>query len=372
MPPAVVVAGALANKPGNGGEAWVRLSWVLGLQRLGCEVSFVEQIDPAECTVNAREWFAHTTERFGLGDDACLCVSGTSTEKAEQALTEADLLVNISGNLTDPLLLSLPRTRAYLDLDPGYTQIWQHQGALGNTLDSHEHLLTVALSIDGTRCTLPLGGRRWRSTPPPVVLDEWPVTPLPAGERARLTTVGAWRGGYGRLEYDGHAYGQKAHEFRRLAQLPRLTAGPVFEAALAIEPWDEDDRRRLVEHGWLVVDPQRVVGDADAFREYVRGSTGELSPAQGVYVETRCGWFSDRTARYLASGRPAIVQDTSLPDSVPTGVGLLTFATPSQAAVAVEAVLSELEAHARTARNLAEELLDSARVISAVLQDVLP
>jgi hypothetical protein len=368
--PTVLVSGALANKPASGGEAWVRLSWVLGLQRLGCEVWFIEEVVTA--TPAATAWFGDVVARFGLTGRAALVdnkgivLAGPSAGELDEAARRADLLLNISGNLRDRRLLALPGRRAYLDLDPGYTQLWHRDGALGDALELHDDHLTVALTIDA----LPHDGLRWRAVPPPVVLDEWPVTPPPAGPR--FTTVASWRGGYGRLQDGERLYGQKAHEFRRLSELPRTTTEVTLEAALAIDPADRADRDRLLGGGWQLADPVVIAGTPDTFRDYVQGSTAELSPGQGVYVDIGCGWFSDRTTRYLASGRPAIVQKTGLPPEIPTDSGLLTFRTPDDAAAAIEAVLADYDAHARDARRLAEDKFDSDVVIGRLLGDLLP
>jgi hypothetical protein len=381
----VVVAGALANKPRNGGEAWVRLSWVLGLRRLGIEPWFVEQIDPRTATdasgrpaplhqsVNAA-WFGAVVERFDLAGRAALVepdgaiVRGPAAGALLEALACADLLVNISGNLAAPALLRLPARRAYLDLDPGYTQYWHEAGLLGGALDRHEHLLTVALGLGRPGSAIPTGGRRWLAVPPPVVLDEWPAAEAPP--EPLFTTVGSWRGGLGRLEVAGRSFGQKAHEFRRFADVPR-TVGRSFEAALDIQPGDAADRDRLLAGGWRLRDPREVAGSPDAFRSYVQRSGAEFSPAQGVYVETACGWVSDRTTRYLASGRPAVVQDTALPASLPRGEGLLTFRSADDAARAVREVVSDPRRHSVAARRIAEEHFDSDRVLRELLEALL-
>jgi hypothetical protein len=185
-----------------------------------------------------------------------------------------------------------------------------------------------------------------------------------------FTTVASWRGGYGRVEHDGRLLGQKAHEFRRFATLPR-DSGARCEAALDIHPGDDADARLLEDGGWRLVDPRAVAGDPDAFRTYVQRSAAELSPAQGVYVETACGWLGDRTTRYLASGRPAVVQRTGLPPDVPLGEGLLAFSTPAEACAAVAAVTADYARHARAARRLAEERFDAGRVVGALLEDLL-
>jgi hypothetical protein len=372
-----IVAGALANKPGNGGEAWVRLSWLLGLRRLGVETWFVEQIDPRTLDDGDGRnvaWFEQVTGRFGFEGRAALLrsdgtvVHGPTIEQLRDVLARADLLLNLSGNLAFQPLLKLPRRRAYVDLDPGYTQLWHRQGALGAALARHEELLTVGLAIGRNGCRLPLDDRRWRPVPPPVPLDEWPE--VAADAPPRFTTVASWRGGYGRVEHEGRLLGQKAHEFRRFATVPR-ESGACFEVALDIHPADHADAERLANGGWRLVDPRAVAGNPDAFRRYVQGSLAEFSPAQGVYVETHCGWLGDRTTRYLASGRPAIVQATGLPPELPCGEGLLTFASPAEALAATEAVLADPGRHARAARALAAEHFDAERVVGGVLADLV-
>lgn len=373
----VLVAGALANKPGNGGEAWVRLSWLLGLRRLGVETWFVEQIDAPALDAPAVAWFERVTRRFGFAERAALVrsdgahVHGAAPEALHDAAARADLLLNLSGNLGCDELLRLPRRRAYVDLDPGYTQLWHRDGALGAALARHEELLTVGLAIGAARCRVPCDGRRWRPVPPPVPLDEWPV--VAAVPAPRFTTVASWRGGYGRVEQDGRLLGQKAHEFRRFATVPRDQRSDKvrFEAALDIHPADGADAERLAAGGWRLVDPRAVAGDPDAFRRYVQGSFAEFSPAQGIYVETRCGWIGDRTTRYLASGRPAVVQATGLPRELVCGEGLLTFATPAQALAATAAVREDPARHARAARRIAEERFDAERVVGGVLADLV-
>ena len=368
----IAVAGALANKPGNGGEAWVRLSWVLGLRRLGIDAWLIEEA-PRDISVTARSWFDSVVDRFELSHRAALvdpegrAIAGAPADVAD-ALASSDLLINISGNVTCERLLALPARRAYLDLDPGYTQFWAAQSALGDALARHEYFLTVGLCIGNADCTIPTDGFNWRPVLPPVILDDWPVATLPSGWR--FTTVAAWRGGYGRVEHQQHVFGQKAHEFRRFADLPRRVDA-TLEVALDIHPGDAADIAMLTEAGWKLVDPHTATGDPDAFRDYVQGSAAEFSPAQGIYVETRSGWFSDRTARYLASGRPAVVQDTGLPAEIPVGEGLLTFRTVDEAAAAVESVSRDYDRHSRAARSIAERFLASDKVLAAVLEEVL-
>jgi len=190
----------------------------------------------------------------------------------------------------------------------------------------------------------------------------------PASDRgfSRFTTVGSWRGAFGPIAYGGRRYGVKAHEFRRIAEVPRR-AGVPCEVALDIDPADAADRELLQAGGWRIAHPRRVA-DPSSFARYVACSGGELSAAQGVYVGTRSGWCSDRTVRYLASGRPAVVQDTGLGDTVPLGEGLLAFSTPDEAVAAAREVVADHGRHRRAARALAEQLFAHDRALAPVLE----
>jgi hypothetical protein len=356
----VLVAGALANKPGYGGEAWVRLSYVLGFRRLGLETSFVEEIE--EPSDEAIAWFTDVVERFGLSGSAALV-----DREGEPFLGEppdgADLLVNVSGNLRGEKLLRRARRRAYVDIDPGFTQYWQAQGKLG--VDGHDVYLTIGENIGRPDCPIPTNGLDWLPTRPPVVLDDWPVAG--DGSPDRYTTVASWRA-YGPVEADETSYGVKAHEFRKFVELPRNAPG-TYEIALDIHPSEAGDLALLRDNGWQLVDPREVAGDPFAFRAYVQGSGAEFSVAQGIYVETGSGWFSDRTVRYLASGKPVLVQDTGF--TLPTGEGLLAFRTLDEAAAGAREIAWDYQRHGRAARRLAEEEFDSDRVLTRLLENGL-
>ena len=285
-----------------------------------------------------------------------------SREELRARFRDAALLVNISGHLRDPELLALPRRRAFIDLDPGYTQVWAMQGHdVG--IGDHDLHLTVGANVGTRRCALPTAGVRWLSVRQPVVLDRWPVA---APRFTRFTTVASWRGAYGPVTWRGRTYGVKAHEFRRLADVPRRAELP-FEVVLDIYPADEDDAIRLRAGGWSTVDPERT-RDPAAFRRYVRGSGAEFSPAQGVYASTRSGWFSDRTVRYLASGRPALVQDTGQGDSLPVGEGLLTFSTPAEAVALARELVADHVRHCTAARRIAEDYFTPERALGPLLE----
>jgi hypothetical protein len=365
----IAVAGALAAKPANGGEAWVRLSWVLGLRRLGFDVWLLEECD-AETARAGRAFFERTVERFGLADRAVLIAEGEPSGPLdrgglEDLAAESVALVNISGNLREPDLLGSFRRRAYIDLDPGFTQIWAAQGALGEQLGEHDRHFTVGLNLGGEGCEIPDAGFEWVPLPPPVLLDEWAPPSPPRFDR--FTSVATWRNPLGTIEHDGRAYTLKHHQLRRFAELPART-GLTFEIALGIHPDEAGEAARLRELGWTVADPAAVAADPDAFREYVRGSGAEFSVAQGVYAEASTGWISDRTAHYLAAGRPALVQETGLPSRFRPDAGLVTFSEPDDAQALAEGLLSAYELHATAARAYAERTFDSDRVLTRMLE----
>ena len=374
-----IVAGALANKPGSGGEAWVRLSWVLGLRRLGWDVWFVERLAAADPAGIA--YFESVVEAFGLGERAALLsAEGESLVGPEEAaladlVAGAEALFDVSGHLGRGPLLAAAQRRIYVDLDPGFTQAWHADPGIDFSVEGYDRYFTVGQSIGQPGCPVPTAGIEWVPTLPPVLLDEWPAAPPPAAPLT-FTTVATWRSPYGGLVIDGREMSLKHHQFRRFAEMPERVEGVELELALDIHPGDAADLELLRGHGWRLVDPREAVASPAAFREYVRRSGAELSVAQGVYVEASTGWFSDRTAAYLASGRPAVLQDTGggatlSTDGLQTRPAVVTFDDLDAAVAGIEAVRDDYEAHAAAARGFAERHLDSDRVLSRVLEIAL-
>jgi hypothetical protein len=361
----VVVAGALANKAGSGGEAWVRMSWVRGLERLGIDVRFVEELAGERTDAAAVNWFADVTTRFGLAGRATLlhageAIVGPSLAELE-ALAAETTLVNISGHLQTPTLQKAFRRRVMVDLDPGFTQFWHDQGMAGANVEGHDLYFTIGELIGTRDCPVPTGGIEWHPVRPPVVLEDWSAV-APAG-LDRFTTIASWRGPFGPIEHEGRTYGLKVHEFRKFLDLPRRS-GEAFEIALDIHPADDKDLEALREHRWQIVDPRSVAGDPDDFRAYVQSSGAEFSVAQGIYVDTQCGWFSDRTTRYLASGKPALVQDTGFSQTLPVGEGLVAFSTLEGTIAGTADIAERYPEHCEAARSLAEDHFDAGRVLA--------
>ncbi len=370
----------IAADPHQGGATWAVLQYLLGFQRLGHEVFFVEPIAPAsvspqgaqlEVSANAA-YFRAIVGRFGLAERSALLLAGTE-ETAGLSYTElrgiardTDVLINISGMLADPALLEPIPRRVYLDLDPAFIQLWHSAYGIEMRFAAHTHFVTVGRGIGHTDCPIPTCGLDWISTFQPVVLDEWPVAR--EIDREALTTIANWRG-YGSVEHEGQHYGQKAHSLRQFFALPRLCA-EKFAPALAIHPGETSDLAALAENGWQVLDPAKVAATPDTYRDFIRGSKAEFGIAKTGYVHSRSGWFSDRSACYLASGRPVIAQETGFSRDLPTGEGLFAFQTINEVIAAIDAMNSDYARHSRAARKLAEEYFESGKVLTQLLNNV--
>jgi hypothetical protein len=337
---------------------------------LGCDVWFVEQVDAGRADLDACIVYFDAVfgadERAALVNEGGTVLAGAVDLDLESAAVDADLLVNVTGMLTVQPAFGRFARKAYLDEDPGYTQLWLASGARGLRLRGHDVYLTVGANIGRPGCSLPTAGIDWRPVRPPVVLDDWPVTR--ADGELRFTTVASWRGAFGAVEHDGRRYGQKAHEFRKLVALPRRARGR-FELALDIDAADAADREALEENDWELVDPRRVAGTPDAFRSYVQGSGAEFSVAQGIYVETKGGWFSERTTRYLASGKPALVEDTGFAPALAPGEGVVPFRTLDEAVRGAADVEARYDEHCAAARAIAEAHFDSDNVLTHLLSE---
>ncbi len=361
----VVVSGVIANKHRAAGAIWTRLNWTLGLRKLGFDVYFVEQMTGASAA--AVEVFQSVMERFGLSQRCALMggedeiLFGVELPLLQAIARDAEALINISGHLACPALFPLFRRKVYIDLDPGFTQIWHATGVSGARLEGHDLFFTIGENIGAPACAIPTNGIRWQPTRQPVVLELWPE--LPPNPMGAFRTIASWRGPYGPIEFNGQQLGLKVHEWRKLLDLPRAS-GTRFEIALDIHPADQRDIDALREHGWSLAEPSRVAGDLDAVRRYVRDSKAEFSVAQGVYVGTNSGWVSDRTVCYLASGRPAVVQETGFSANHPAAAGLLPFRTFDEAVAAVREVERNYLDHCRAAREIAERDFASEKVLS--------
>jgi glycosyltransferase involved in cell wall biosynthesis len=361
----VVVAVSLAGRPGAGGHAWFVLSWLAGLAGLGCRVTFVDR------AADADGWPAVQllAERAGVDaalllDDGTSC--GLSRHQVEQQIRDADLLLDVMGFLGDaePELVATSRLPTFVDVDPGVGQQWAAQG-LHDPYGRYRRHVTVGTRIGSPGCRVPPLGHDWIGILPPVLLAAWARQP-PAAADAAVTTVGLWRGPLAPLDVEGVRHGQRVHEFRRYLSLADRSPLPLAPA-LAFEAWDRPDRLALRAAGWRVQDPAVVAGTADDYRRFVQRSAAELCVARESYVLSGGGWFSDRSATYLASGRPVVASDTGIPAVLPVGEGLFAVDGPDGAAAALEAVVAHPARHAAAAREVAETFLASDVVLGLLL-----
>jgi hypothetical protein len=364
MKKVIVTSGWGAGYPEGGGMQWLNLHYLAGLRDLGIE-GFWLDITGATDDVHIRQ-FGEQCENFGFGDHWVVLREGKQvfgmTDRQLAALCgDCDLLINLSGALKENELLRRIRRRAYFDLDPGFTHIWAQQWDMG--LAKHNLFFTVGLNVNSPEFKLPRHELDWQPFLPPVALEYWPAQTTPPSRP--FTTIGQWRGQY--AEWNGELFGPKAEEFLRFAELPGKTTQAI-ELALLIHEAETDDLGTLRRHGWQLVDPYTAAGGREGFRAYVQQSRGEWSVAKTGYVKSRGGWFSDRTACYLASGRPALVQDTGIAGHLRTGKGLLTFSTMEEAVAGFETINADYAGHCAAARKLAEEKFAASLVLQSILE----
>ena len=372
----VVVAGYQLRHPAAG-NVLAYFQYVLGLHRLGVEVTYVEESGwpYSSYDLATGHWVEHPAGgletvrarvarhcpgvRIVWVDRDSGRVDGADRQELRELCARADLLLDVGGVCWLPEF-ALCRRRALVDMDPLFSQV---QGFASRVLGDYDLHFSYGTNVGEPGCGVPTLGLRWQPTLPPVVVDLWSAGP-PAGD-APWTTVANWSG-YGAVEHEGRRYGQKDEEFLRLLDLPTRVSSPL-ELALG---GGHEVRPLLRDHGWRVRDAGDLSRDVDSYRSYVTGSRGELSAAKNAYVRTRSGWFSDRTAGYLSAGRPAVVQDTGC-RAVPAGAGLLLFDGPDGAASAIEAVERDPAGHAEAARALAGEVLAHDVVLPALLDRAL-
>jgi hypothetical protein len=355
---------------GRGGHPMRVLQIIEGLRRLGHDVMFLEYLEepPDRQTVAAFEqivstWWRH--DRAALLDGASgESYAGPSRDEVASFADRAGAVLSLAVHYRrEPWpLLERVRPRILFEQDPGYTHLWAADGDLLEIFGEHDVHFTVGANVGTQRSPIPTCGIEWTAMWPPVVLDWWPFS----GEVARdcFTTIGAWRD-YGYLELDGVTLGPKVEEFQKFLDLPRQS-GEAIELTLAIDP-DDPDRELLRQHGWRLVDPA-VASTPSRYREYIAGSLAEFSCAKGGYVGTRSGWFSDRSACYLAAGRPVVLQATGFEDLLPTGLGAFGVHDVEEAAEAIAEVRADYERHSRAARELAAEHFDAERLLAQMLE----
>jgi hypothetical protein len=299
----------------------------------------------------------------GLEDSWCyLAEDGTShgmpRERLAQLCRECDVYFNLSGINWIPELEDC-RHRVLVDTDPVFTQIGGH--GLGGPFYRYHTLFTYGENVHRPGCEMPTGEARWLPTRQPVVLDLWPVRT--SDPDAPYTTVINWSA-YGDREHQGRVYGQKDREFEPFFSLPRKTGEDMemtINGPVAV-------RERLADGGWRLANPSEVTRTPWTYQQYLRASRAEFGVAKHGYVSTQCGWFSDRSSAYLATGRPVVIQDTGFSRFLPCGAGLLAYRTPDEAIAAIQRLHEDYDEHCQAARSLAEKYFDARRVLTDLLE----
>lgn len=376
----VIVTGLIGQYP-IGGNAWAYFQWALGLSNLGHDVYYIEDTgqwpyNPLEggvskgCEYNV-DYINTIMSEHGMGDRWAYRFPyesqwfGLSDAARADVVATADLLINVSGTLERPNDYGSVRKLAYVDTDPVFTQVKLARGQedYRKIVDAHDiHFSFGEVPSD----KVPATGHMWLPTRQPVVLNEW--TPVEE-QRDSFTTVMNWTS-YNTVTYEGRTYGQKDTEFMRFIDLPKMTSA-TFEIAVNEGKTKRTPYDLLRHKGWTIVDPTEVCPDLDSYRNFIRTSKAEWTVAKNGYVQGRSGWFSERSAVYLASGRPVVTQDTGFGDVLPVGKGLQAFTTIEEAVQAVEEVHRDLPGHSRAARDIAEEYFDSDKVLTAFLDRAL-
>lgn len=378
----IIITGLIGQYP-FGGVIWDYLHYLLGFRSLGHEVLYLEDsgawpYDPEAGTITEDCSFALRSLKkifhdFDL-DDAWVYRNGAdgkfhgAGEKiAREWLRHGDLLVNVSsaGWLRDYDLRV--GHKMFIDGDPMFCQIGLLDGSnpqYAGRLRDHDSHFTFGLSVGQTDCPVPVDGITWRPTVQPIAIDQWPVTPVPSD--APWTTVMNWAS-YRPKVWEGRTYGQKNLEFNRFRDLPSKTPIPL-RLAIGLGVDGERPAQELRKLGWDLVEPQEVVPDHQAYRSFLTSSRGEWSVAKHGYVEGKTGWFSCRTACYLAVGRPAVVQETGWSRHLPSTRGVLPFATVDEAAAGLAEVNRNYSEHSKAAREIALEFFDAKKVCRDLLQ----
>lgn len=388
----IIVTGLVGLYP-VGGVAWDYLQYVIGFAKLGHEVYYHEDTwswpyHPTKKTYTADgQYSAAYIDDFFKAYAPELCDRwhylhlhemsyGMERAAFDKVARSADLLLNVSGACMVPDELSPQCIKIFLDTDPGYNQImlserleWSENverwcaGVAG-----HDQHFTYAENIYGADCLVPRMQFQWKTTRMPVVLDLWKgLSKEPAGLSAAWTTISTWNAFKGKLVYQGAEYESKGAEFARLLDLPNRVSAPLRVAVGGVNAPLE----LLAEHGWQVVDGPQATATPAMYQSFIMESKGEISPAKHVYVAMRTGWFSCRSACYLAASRPVVVQDTGFSSIIPCGQGILPFRSLEEAAEAIREVQGNYEHHSKAALASAREHFDSGRVLEKLIEDAL-
>jgi hypothetical protein len=380
----IVLAGYLV-RCALGGYAWQILHYLIGLRDLGFDPYFYEDtayysdcfdpvtgnmyVPPDAGVAFAAEFFRRVgcADRWVFWDTPRNRYHGLTAADTAALLRDARILITLAP------VNRLPRVpgqrRLFIDIDPAFTQIRVAEGdrALCELLEEHDLHFTIGENIGTPGCPIPTDRFAWRTTRQPIALDQWPPLPIDAG--AAFTTIGRWDERRRNIRFRGETYAwSKRIEWMKFLDLPVRT-GQHFTLAMDVDK-TAGDGELLQQHGWALVDPIGVSHDALMYRDFIQRSKGEFTVAKDLNVRLASGWFSDRSACYLAAGRPVVTQDTGFARRLPTGKGLFAVHGLDDAVAAVGAIAADYDAHAGAARQVAETCFDAKRVLRDLMAAV--
>jgi hypothetical protein len=380
----VVLLGMMSKFP-VAGAVWGTMQYLVGLERLGYEAYYVEahgrtpsmlmQRKDDDSSALAAAYIDRVMRQFDLGDRwafHALHTDGRCYGMSNTQLTalyrSAALIINYHGNTTPLPEHSATNRLIYLETDPVELEIELYNGDRKaiEFLEPHSAYFTWGLNYGRPDCKVPLPERfRFRPTRPPVVLDLW--NSHSGGPADTFTTIGNWKQ-CGQVTFQGEVYTwSKHHEFLKFLDVPQRT-GQTFELGLA--SFEDADRVLLERHGWKVRHALSFSKDLDTYRDYITRSRGEFTVAKDQNVRLRSGWFSERSAQYLAAGRPVVTQETGFSNALPTGAGLFGFTTMDDIVEAVAAINADYDHHRRAASDLAREYFNYDVVLRQLLSEV--
>ena len=411
----IIVTGLVGLYP-VGGVAWDYLQYVVGLSKLGHDVYYFEDTwnwpyhpiekqytdDGTYSAQYIRNFFDRYAPElndhwhyFHLHETSF----GMTKSEFDNVVESADLFLNVSGACLIPDNLSPHCIKVFLDTDPGYNQIvfkerfpWsENVDRWCRNVEAHDQHFTYAENIYGDDCSIPRLGFDWKTTRMPIITESWhsPVAEINSSERLPWTTVMSWNAFKGKLIYQGKEYKSKDIEFEKLISLPERANVPFLIAVggittrwkwFELNNWQIVSRflsemarskkfKQLASSGWEVADGPSLTLTPQQYHQLISDSRGEFSVAKNVYVAMRTGWFSCRSACYLAAGKPAVVQETGFGSVLPTGEGIVSFSTLEEAVAAIELVESDYERHAKAARAISEEYFDSDKILNQLIED---
>lgn len=384
----IAVLGFMANCP-IAGVVWQHIHYIVGLQRLGHEVYYIEDTsripyDPVQQTptedysfaagVLARLASEHGFEgrwafspRYKSPDET----AGLSRAFLNGLYTDADALLNLCGSheLNDDLLRS--ERIVYVESDPAVEQIKVDQGhtATAEFLARHCARFTFGENVGRPEFPVPLHGMSWLPTRQPVVCDFWHGSVLSVAPDTRFTSIANLAtGGKKDIVWRGEHYlWSKLPEFEKYRLAP-TNCGEDFELATHFKDKSLGDRFR--DGGWRIVSPDEISVDYQQYVDYIRRSKGEFTVAKDQYVRLNTGWFSDRSACYLAAGRPVITQQTGFTRFYGGSEGLFAFENMEEVAAAAAAINSDYKRHSRAASDIAREFFDAETVLRSMLDRI--